>query len=246
MPPRLAPDRRAFAPSWLATLLALAAIVAFISLGRWQWERGEARTAQWEEFEKGASPPRELGSLGLDEMERFQRVSVVGEFDGRHQFLLDNRVLDGRAGYEVLTPFQLSDGRVALVDRGWLPSSGYRDRLPDVSLKTTGARRIVARVDELPSAGLAQGRAAPSREDAWPRLTSFPVPSELSASLGRELESRILLLDSQDPEGYRREWQPPGLPPSRHFGYAIQWWAFAIVAFVLWIVMGLRRKQAAV
>ena len=86
MPPRLAPDRRAFAPSWLATLLALAAIVAFISLGRWQWERGEARTAQWEEFEKGASPPRELGSLGLDEMERFQRVAVVGEFDGRHPF----------------------------------------------------------------------------------------------------------------------------------------------------------------
>lgn len=242
MPVRPDSGSRVFAPSWVATLLALAAVVAFVSLGRWQWARGEARAAQWQEFEHGTGQPRELGSLGLNEVERFQRVSVTGEFDGRHQFLLDNQVQEGRAGYEVLTPFQLADGRVALVDRGWLPSSGYRDQLPELSLKAGGVRRLVARVDELPSAGLAQGRAAPSRDASWPKVTSFPESGELSAALGRKLESRILLLDPRDAEGYLRKWQPPGLPPSRHFGYAIQWWAFALAAVVLWIVMGLRRK----
>lgn len=242
---RLNHGRRAFAPSWLATLLALAAIVAFVSLGFWQWGRGEARALQWQEFEQGTSRPRELGSLGLSEVERFQRVSVTGEFDGQHQFLLDNRVQEGRAGYEVLTPLYLPDGRVALVDRGWLPSSGYRDRLPDISIKAAGVRRLVARVDELPAAGLAAGRAAPSRDSAWPKLTSFPTVAELREALGTELESRILLLDPREPDGYRRDWQPPGLPPSRHFGYAIQWWAFALAAGVLWIVMGLLRRTTA-
>ncbi|MEQ1883354.1 MAG: SURF1 family cytochrome oxidase biogenesis protein, partial [Burkholderiales bacterium] len=96
-------------------------------------------------------------------------------------------VQDGRAGYEVLTPLYLPDGRVALVDRGWLPSSGYRDRLPDISIKAAGVRRLVARVDELPAAGLAAGRAAPSRDSAWPKLTSFPTVAELREALGTEL-----------------------------------------------------------
>jgi cytochrome oxidase assembly protein ShyY1 len=218
------------------------AIVAFVGLGRWQWGRGETRQAQWNEFEQGTSEPRELGSLGLSGIERFQHVAVTGEFDGQHQFLLDNRIQHGRAGYEVLTPFQLSGGRVVLVDRGWLPGSGYRDRLPDISLKLAGLRRITGRVDELPAAGLAEGRAAPLHDAHWPKVTSFPTSAELSAALGRAVEPRILLLDASQPGGYLREWTPPGLPPSRHFGYAIQWWAFALAAFVLWIVMGLRRR----
>lgn len=235
--------RRAFAPSWLATLIAAAAIVAFVSLGRWQWGRGEARQAQWSEFARGTGTTRELGSARLNDIERFQRISVTGRFDGQHQFLLDNRIQQGRAGYEVLTPFALADGRWLLVDRGWLPASGYREQLPDIALESTGEQRIVARVDELPSAGLAEGRAAPSTDARWPKVTSFPTPAQLNASLGRRLESRILLLDPRSPEGYLRQWQPPGLPPARHLGYAIQWWAFALAALVVWIVMGVRRGR---
>ena len=70
------PERRVFAPSWLATLLAVAAIVAFVNLGRWQWGRGEARQVQWTEFEQGRIAPRELGSMRLGEIERFRRVAV--------------------------------------------------------------------------------------------------------------------------------------------------------------------------
>lgn len=241
---RLSVGRRVFSPSWTGTLLAIAAISAFVSLGRWQWARGDARSAEWARFEQGSGETRALGSRGLGQVERFQRVTVTGEFDAQHQFLLDNRVREGRAGYEVLTPFQLLDGRVALVDRGWLPASGYRDQLPDVSLRTTGAREIVARVDELPSAGLAQGRAAPSSGSAWPKITSFPTSAELSAALGKKLEPRMLLLDPHAVDGYLREWQPPGLPPSRHWGYAIQWWAFAFAAFVLWALMSLRKEPS--
>ncbi len=48
-----------------------------------------------------------------------------------HQFLLDNMTHAGRAGYEVLTPLLLDDGRVLLVNRGWLPlPDGRRDELP--------------------------------------------------------------------------------------------------------------------
>ncbi len=74
-------------------------------------------------------------------MPRFQRVSVKGRLDPDHQFLLDNRTNEGRPGYEVLTPLYLdaAERDVILVDRGWIPFSGFRDKLPDVSF--AGRRR---------------------------------------------------------------------------------------------------------
>jgi surfeit locus 1 family protein len=55
------------------------------------------------------------------------------------------------------------------------------------------------------------------------------------------LEQRIVLLDPEVPNGYVREWSPPGMPPSRHFSYAIQWWGFAAVLLVLYFGLNFRK-----
>ena len=235
-----------FTPSWVMTALALALCLAFIGLGRWQWERGKMRQAQNQEFARGAERIVPLGSRDLNVVPRFQRVSAAGQFDSRHQFLLDNRTHDGQAGYEVLTPFELANGRSVLVDRGWLPFTGYRERLPNVAFEADAQSRIVGRIDELPSAGLPQGRAMPNQDASWPKVTTYPSMVQLSAALGRPLEPRILLLDPTAPNGYVRAWQAPGLSPMRHWSYAIQWWAFAAVTLVLWLVLSLRRRPTSV
>jgi surfeit locus 1 family protein len=110
--------RRRFSPSWPVTGGALLLCALFIRLGFWQWGRGNVRQAQWTEFSRGADEAVALGSRGIDAVRRFQRVTVAGQFDAEHQFLLDNRTHNGRAGYEVLTPLDRPDGRIALVDRG--------------------------------------------------------------------------------------------------------------------------------
>jgi surfeit locus 1 family protein len=234
---------RVFAPTWLGTVLTLLALVAFVSLGRWQWARGELREAQAEEFAQGSEQAVSLGSRSLGEVARFQRVSVSGHYDVAHQFLLDNRINEGRAGYEVLTPLDLPDGRSLLVNRGWVPFAGYRDKLPEVAFAAEPTSEVVGRVDELPTEGLESGRAAPDPNAPWPRVTTFPHPAELSAALGRKIESRILMLDARAPHGYVREWQPPGLPAMRHWSYAVQWWAFAVLAIALWLILGFRKKS---
>src|SRR6185312_11348887 len=96
--------------------------------------KGELREAQAREFAHGSERAVPLGTRSLAEVRRFQRVSVAGRYDAMYQFLLDNRINEGRAGYEVLTPLDLDDGRTVLVNRGWVPFSGYREKLPDVSL----------------------------------------------------------------------------------------------------------------
>jgi surfeit locus 1 family protein len=59
------------------------------------------------------------------------------------------------------------------------------------------------------------------------------------------VESRILLLDARAPNGYVREWQPPGLPATRHWSYAVQWWAFAVLAVAVWLILGMRKNRIA-
>jgi surfeit locus 1 family protein len=224
-------------PSWPMTLATLVLLALFVSLGRWQWHRGEAKEQVWSEFQRQAAPVP-LGSRDPDSLPRFTRISLSGEFLSPRQFLLDNRSHQGRPGYEVLTPFE-TDGRWLLVNRGWVPFTGYRDRLPDISLNT-GRMEISGRLEDLPAAGLASGRAPPDADDTWPKVTSFPTRDELSASLGERISQRILLLDPEAPAGFVRQWQPPGLDPSRHFSYAIQWWGFAAVLLVLYFGLNFR------
>jgi surfeit locus 1 family protein len=230
-----------FAPTTGFTLLALLLAALFVRLGLWQWQRGVERQAQWTRFARGADQVLDLGTRPVTEVPLFQRVSVNGELDGAHQFLLDNRIWHGRAGYEVLTPLARAAGAPALlIDRGWVPFPGVRTRLPDVTLEAVGPVTLTGRLAALPSPGLASGRAAPDARSPWPKVTSYPSMPQLAAALGTALAPRLLLLDPQAPFGYVREWQAPGVPPLRHFSYAIQWWSFAALALLAWGVMSLR------
>ncbi len=229
------------------TVITLILLVLFIALGRWQWGRAEFKQRLGAEFASGAGEIVALGSKTAVELPRYAYVEVSGGWDDARQFLLDNRTRDGRAGYEVLTPLQLENGRWLLVNRGWVPFEGYRERLPDVGLSSSdGAVTIVGRLDELPTAGLAGGRAAPAISGGWPRVTAYPLPEELARSLGvdpERLESRVLLLDASEPEGYRRDWKPYAKGPEQNWSYAIQWWSFAVLLLVLFVVMNLKKEM---
>lgn len=239
MPTLFSTANRSFRPSWFMTLLTVLLLAAFVQLGAWQWHRGEARQAVWAEYQQNTTPIAVTGQV--DQVGRFARVSLEGHFEPAHQFLLDNRSHAGQPGYEVLTPFQLVTGERLLVNRGWVPFTGYRDRLPDISLSNDAVHRVSGRIEDLPAPGLASGRAPPEAGPNWPKLTSFPTQEELQAALGAKIARHQLLLDPHTSDGYVREWSPPGLAPDRHFSYAIQWWGFAVVLLVLYFGLNFRK-----
>jgi cytochrome oxidase assembly protein ShyY1 len=240
--PFSAADRR-FRPTWIMTLLTVVLLAAFVSLGRWQWHRGVDKQRLWEQFDHAPAPAFTSHPPNFDDIERFRRVAFPARFEPAHQFLLDNRMHDGQPGYEVLTPAVLNDGRRILVNRGWVPFTGYRDRLPDVSLADAPETALSGRVEELPAAGLASGRAPPAADDPWPKVTSFPTHEELEQALGEKIARRILLLDAgvEGAGNLVRQWSAPGLAPDRHFSYAIQWWGFALVVLVLYFGLNFRK-----
>jgi surfeit locus 1 family protein len=230
-------------------VLAAIAVVGFVQLGRWQWHRAEEKRALQRDFAAGVhAAAADLGERPLSVLARYAHVVVRGHYEVGHQFLLDNISRDGQAGYEVLTPLQLDDGRMALVNRGWLPlPGGSRQQLPDISVHGAAleARMISARVDNFPVAGLELGHQPPALDARWPKLTSFPRANELAAALGRRVEPRQLLLDATQADGYRRDWQPAsaGFGPERHLSYAVQWWSLAALVVVLYGYMSLRSDR---
>jgi len=225
-------------------LLTVLASALFLRLGFWQWGRGEQRTQQWQQFTlQQTLAPRDLNGQLPQGLTRYTRVRVSGRYDSEHQILLDNISHDGKPGYAVLTPLLLSSGTTVLVNRGWLPFTGYRDRLPDVRLSSDAPVQISGRLDLLPQPGLVSGRAVLPATGPWPQVTSFPTLAELAALLARPLAEQVILLDAEVGEGYLRQWQPPGVTADRNYSYAVQWWAFAVLAWGLLLGLNLEKRH---
>jgi surfeit locus 1 family protein len=218
-------------------LLVLAALFAW--LGMWQLQRAETSRAALAQFASGgedrvlASLPREL-----DDDLRFRRVEIAGEYVAQPQFLLDNMLHEGAAGYQVLTALRVpgTDERV-LVNRGWVPA-GERAVLPEVAVGG-GARTVTGRLEHLPRPGMRLGEQALGHGDPVVVL-QYPTAAELAQRLGAPVFDYEVLLDPAAEDGYVRDWQAPGMAPERHLAYAGQWWALCLGALVTAIVIAVR------
>ena len=118
-----------FRPSFTLSLILIMLASLFLWLGMWQLDRKAEKELLFERF--ATAPTLGLEQALADEHE-FARVEAFGRYDTTRHLLVDNRIWNGRAGVHVLTPFQLTDGRWLLVNRGWLPLPPDRSSLPDV------------------------------------------------------------------------------------------------------------------
>src|SRR5438067_10938322 len=159
---------RVFAPSAGFTVVALVLCALFVRFGAWQWHKGMQREQEWTRFARGADQVIALGARAVSDVPLFQRVSVTGRLESARQFLLDDPTYRGRAGDEVLTPLTRAGAAVLLVDRGWVPFSGSRARLPDIAFEAAAPVTLSGRLAELRSPALARGRAAPAARAPGP------------------------------------------------------------------------------
>ncbi len=229
-----------------SVLLTAAALIAFVSLGTWQLGRAREKQALLDEFAAGSRETMDATGRDLADLGRFQRVRLEGRYDASRQLLLDNMPsATGQPGYRVLTPFDRADGRGwVLVDRGWVPLGPTRAQLPDLTVGVDD-RRVSGVLDRLPEPGLRLGPASEAGATGWPRVLLFPTEPDLETALGFDVGPRIILLDADAADGYERHWQPSlGFGPGRHLGYAIQWFAFAIVTLVIFVAVNLRPRHS--
>lgn len=229
-----------FRPGLALTLLLFLLASLFCALGYWQLQRKAEKETLFNQFE--TAPVMGIGQA-LDQERRFARVEGWGHFDTGRHVLLDNRMFNGRAGVHVLTPFMLGDGRTVLVNRGWLPMPPDRSRLPDVPTDGT-ARTIRGRLNTLESSGPRLGEADRPVSDRWPQLVTWLDREPLERALETELPPWIVQLDSDQEDGFGdRQWNAAVMPPETHGAYAVQWFALAVAALIIWITLGYRNAE---
>jgi cytochrome oxidase assembly protein ShyY1 len=167
----------------------------------------------------------------------------AGHFAEMPAVLLDNQQRGGRAGvraYRVFVPE--SAGQPLLVELGWLPLPGDRT-LPEVP-RPAGQRELAGLLAPPPSHGI--GPTGTAAQDDGTLLAIGLDPAALAVTMGLPgLAPRVLKLDPEAGFGYARDLDvlPNTLPPERHFGYAVQWFALALAVLAIALVLTFRRPR---
>ena len=229
----------------LPTALVLSMLAVLLWLGTWQWNKAGVKRQMIATFDAAseAVPWSALARRG--ERSRYTRVVLQGRYLGGRQILMDGITRNSTAGVQVLSPFLSDTGDVVIVNRGWRAFEGTR-AAPRVPEPPSGAQTVTGRVRAFARPGLTLGSGNASVKPTWPRLAIYPSADEISAWLERPVVDDLVLLDADAPGGFVREWRPDGFPPSRHVGYAVQWFSLAAALVILYVIACRRpaRKEA--
>jgi len=230
-------------------ILGLVVVIIFVSLGNWQLGRADQKREALVQFEDRSQSP----ALDLEWIERSkitsrvgQRVFAIGGYRRDTVTILDNQSLGGRAGYFVYTAYRIGQTTPhILVNRGWVEANANRNHVPEIAANPASPN-VTGRLSAPPSEGISLAGAdmiESMGQGIW-RVQKIDFDA-LSSAFGIELLPISLLLDNEMPGGFIRNWQPPGLDATKHFGYAIQWFALALAVALISVGLFVRSvKQA--
>jgi len=232
-----------FSPSRWPSLITLIMFGILMSLGFWQLDRAEQKQLLLDDFQGGSdsSPFRLDETIKSFEDLQYQFASAVGSYDAERQFLHDNRIHNGVAGYQVLTPLRLKGSNLAvLVNRGWIPLGASRSQLPDVPV-SEDEREVIGRIKQALLEDFRLGEEEQRR--GWPYRIQHIDTNLLADELGYRLLPVVLLLEPGASDGFVRKWHPVTFGPERNVGYAVQWFGLALALAIIYMAVNIRRVK---
>ncbi len=235
---------RRWRPGWTMTVFVAVMLPVVVSLGSWQLDRAaEKRGYEQQQLRRLGMPP--ITARWPLEPPDFQRVRLRGRFEAGRDYLVDNRVHQGRPGYWVVSRFVDDEGRRWLVNRGWTAAPASRQALPRVETPL-GPVELVGVL--WPDTGLPPLLAADPWPDTWPKRVQ-----RLDVARMAERDAAGAVDDSVVPVEVRLEAGQPGalvaapqdlmFSPAKHLGYAVQWFALAAVLVVGYVIFGFKRGR---
>lgn len=230
---------------WVVSIAALLTIAITASLGVWQLSRAKQKLALQAHTEAQMRRPAwDTASLMAatdlsDAVHR--RASVQGTWMAGTSVYLENRQMNGRNGFFLITALRLAGSdRAVLVQRGWVPRDfNDRTRVPAVPMPASEVRiegRLAPSVGQLYALG--ETATGPIRQN----ITIEAYAHEI----GVDLVGVLLLQTSPAPDSLLRDWPAVQVDVSRHYGYAFQWFSLSILAVFLYVwfqIIAPRRKR---
>ena len=236
-----------FRPTLWPTVFTIPALIVLLGLGTWQVQRLYEKEAQIaERTARTTAPPIALPAAGahlsppalaaLD----YRHGAATGVFMHEREMYLAARTMEGSVGYQIVTPLQLADGGVVLVNRGWVP-----DARKDPTKRPQGQVAGTVTVDGAIRAPGVQHWLQPDNQPVQNIWFWSDLPA-MAGHAGIALDKLVPVFLEAGPAP-----NPGGIPiggqtkvnlPNDHLQYAITWYALAIGLAVIYVVYHQQRR----
>lgn len=223
-----------------ATLITIM-VVFLTTLGFWQLDRADEKRAIEKAIEIANTGAVEIAtSLDGLEAKEYYHLRLNGHYLPEKQFIYDNQIVQQTSGYYVLTPFVIDNSNKAiLINRGFMPWRGQRDKLADIEVLTNNIQ-IKIQIS-LPVKRMELGKSEIGTE--FPILLQSLDLADMGSLSGLDFAPVLGLLSLESDHGFVREWKPYTGSIGKHIGYAMQWFLMALVLSGIGIRLGLKHRK---
>ncbi len=208
-------------------VLTLAGMALTGALGHWQLSRATERQA----LQAAAQAAERMADANVADLLAaanpaaadallHRSITLQGRWLADRTLYLDNRVMEQRPGFYVLTPLQLAGQHaVVLVARGWAPRN-FADRtvLPPLQTPTAEVQVHGRLVDHMPSF-FALGAESPG-----PIRQNIDLQAYARES-GLPLAALMVQQEGAPSEGLQRDWPLASSGADKNLSYAFQWFS---------------------
>ncbi|MDA9060192.1 SURF1 family protein [Candidatus Thioglobus sp.] len=225
----------------LPSILISATFAFLVSLGFWQLERADDKRSIEASIKQANTGSVELikKEEGLQSKEYYE-VRLQGKYLSDKQFIYDNQIVDQVSGYYVLTPYALEgQSKAILINRGFIPWNGRRDKLADIvigqetrEIKVQISKPIKRMELKLSEVGI-----------QFPVLIQSIDLQDMADRAKVDFSSVIGLLDASASNGFIRKWEPYTGSIEKHIGYAVQWFLMALVLAIIGIRIAIKQRK---
>ncbi|MGA8262178.1 MAG: SURF1 family protein [Arenicellales bacterium] len=255
-----------FRPSWKVTLAALVVFPTLVGLGVWQLHRAKEAAEMRDHFRARSK----MAALDINHgapdpaSGEFRRARVSGRYRADLTIYLDNKIMNGVPGYDILTPLAIADEkksesgeagaggvdsgtgrRFILVNRGWISWGRSRETLPAVD--TPGGPVVVSGMLKAPPAKYFTLQRHVNDKTFQPLWENLDLGRYRKVT-GLKVSPLVLLLDPGDRQGggFIRRWPRYNDPwVERHNGYATQWFSMAFILVVMYVGLNVEKRDTA-
>lgn len=229
-----------FKPRIWTIIVSTIFVVVFIQLGDWQLSRADEKDARQQQLEELAKQPTlnlPASPVKLDDL-LYREVEVHGEYVADQTIYLDNRTHNGIAGYHIISPIKITNSDMhVLVNRGWIATGKTRDILPHIpeakgEIKVTGVvipptQRALVLSDQVVTGAV------------WSTL----YIDRYEEQTGLTIQPILIQQEDELEDGLIREWIRLDTGSSKNLGYAFQWYSFAVLTVIIFLVLNVKRSR---
>jgi surfeit locus 1 family protein len=231
----------------IPTLIFAITFCGFIVLGFWQIDRADQKNvlnSNYTDRQQEAIIVLDKNNV-IDEKSSllWRKVEFEGSFLNKQNIILDNQIFNQIAGFNIITPFKIkgSDSLV-LINRGWHPNLKNRETLPIIN-EISGERLLQGHIASFPVSGIKLGKnnieTLNSQIFRFQRLDA----AELNYFFSAKMMPYMIYLDPIIDKELYGNFKLPAPDSQKNYGYAFQWFAFAITLLIIFIRLSMKRKS---